>query len=133
MLQTLFHPPPGWPNYIAMNAAAMGILKPQSMEVRGILPKKKVIRGWSTWLKRSPPKVTFHDNDIYAVHEDESEHHYEEPKEKESQKEWETREKNMRVFYKLNVKDNSDLTNTPCEEEYTDENYKSVEERETVI
>ena len=36
--------------------------------------------------------------------------------------------KNMKVFYKINVKDSVDLTNTPHEEEYTDENYESVEE-----
>ena len=62
------------------------------------------------------------------VHTDESEHHYEEPKEKGSQEEQEPREKGMRVFYKLNVKDNVDLANTPHEKEYTDENYKLVEE-----
>ena len=39
----------------------------------------------------------------------------------------------MRVFYKLSVKDNVDLTNTPHEEEYTDENYELVEEGETTV
>ena len=39
----------------------------------------------------------------------------------------------MRVFYKLNVKDNVDLTNTLQKEEYTDENYESVEEQETAV
>ena len=39
----------------------------------------------------------------------------------------------MRVFYKLNIKENIDLTNTPHEEEFTDENYESVEERETTV
>ena len=34
----------------------------------------------------------------------------------------------MRVFYKLNVKDNIDVATIPHEEEYTDENYESVEE-----
>ena len=133
MLQTLFPPPPGCPDYIAMNATVAGILKPQSMEIRGILPeKKKLPRGWPTCLKRSPLKATFHDN-IYAVHEDESEDHYEELKENESQEEEEPREKNKRVFYKLNVKDNIVLTNTPHAEEYTDENYESVEEQETAM
>ena len=64
---------------------------------------------------------------------DESEHQIEEPKEKESKEEWEPREKNMRVFYKLNVKDSLDFTNIACEEEYTDENYESIEEQETVM
>ena len=39
----------------------------------------------------------------------------------------------MRVFYKLNVKDNVNLTINSCEEEYTDGNYESVEERETTM
>ena len=80
-----------------------------------------------------PPKAAFYDNDIYAVHVDENEHHYKEPKEKESQDEWEPRKKNMRVFYKLNIKDDIDVTTTPHEEEYTDENYESVEEWETTV
>ena len=67
------------------------------------------------------------------VHTSEDKHHYEKPKEKESQEEREPREKNMRVFYKLNVKDNVNLTNTPHEEEYMYENYESVEEQETAV
>ena len=66
-------------------------------------------------LEEVTPKAAFCDNDIYAVHKKESEHHYEEPKEKDSQDEWEPKEKNMRVFYKLNVNDMVDLTNTPHE------------------
>ena len=75
----------------------------------------------------------FQNNDNYAVHTSEDEHHYEELEEKESQEEWEPREKNMRVFYKLNIKQNVYLTNTPHEEEFTDENYESVEELETTV
>ena len=109
MLQSLFPLPPGCPDYMAMNAAATGILKPQSTEIRGILSERnKVPRGWPTCLKRLPPKAVFHNNDIYVVHTDGIKHQYEESKEKESQEEWEPREKNMRVFYKLNVKDNVD-------------------------
>ena len=108
--------------------------KARPTEIRGIhLKKKKVTRGWPNCLKKLPPKAASYDNDIYAIHTDESEHHYEEPKEKESQDEWKPREKNMRVFYKLNVKDNIDVTTTPHEEEYTDENYESVEEWETAM
>ena len=39
-----------------------------------------------------------------------------------------TKGKEHESLLKLNAKDNVDLTNTPHEEEYTDENYKSVEE-----
>ena len=39
----------------------------------------------------------------------------------------------MHVFYRLNIKDNVDLSNIPHEEEYTDENYKSIEEWETTV
>ena len=84
-------------------------------------------------MKRLPTKVTFHDNDIYAVHKSESGHHYEEPKEKDPQHDREPKEQNMRVFYKLNINDKVDLTNTPHKEEYTDKNYESVEDRETVV
>ena len=94
MLQNLT-PPPGCPDYMAMNAAVTGIPKPQPTEIRGILPKKKKIpREWPTCLKRSPLKAVFYNNDIYVVHGDKSEHHYKEPKEKESQDEWDSREKN---------------------------------------
>ena len=66
MLQNLI-PPPGSPDYAVMNHAVMAILKPPLLEIRGILPeKKKVPRGWPSYLKRSPPKATFHHNDIYA-------------------------------------------------------------------
>ena len=56
-----------------------------------------------------------------------SKNHYEEPKEKEAQEEHGPKDKNMRVFYKLNVKENVDITSTPCEEEYDEQNYESVE------
>ena len=57
------------------------------------------------------------------------EHHYQEPKEKEElQEAQEPEEKNIHVFYKLNIKDNVNLSNMPHEEEYTDENYESIEE-----
>ena len=76
MLQSLFPTPPGCLDYMAMNAATTGILKPQTTEIRGILPeKKKVPQGWSICLKRLPLKAIFHDNDIYVVHTDKNEHH----------------------------------------------------------
>ena len=134
IIQNFFPASPACTDYIAMNAATADPTKPYLTEDRGILPeKKKTPRGWPACLKRSPPKAAFHNNDIYAVHTSEDAHHYEEPKEKESQEEREPREKNMRVFYKLNVKDNIDLANTPCEEEYMDDNYESVKEQETTV
>ena len=39
----------------------------------------------------------------------------------------------MRVFYKLNVKENGDVTSTPHEEEFDEWNYESVEEQETTL
>ena len=84
---------------MAKNAATAGIPKPQSTEIRGILPKKKKVpRGWQTCLKSLPPKAAFHDNDIYAVRTDESEHHYEEPKEKEAQEGMRTKGKEYEGF-----------------------------------
>ena len=54
---------------MAMNAAIIGIPKPQHAEIRGIIPeKKKVPRGWPACLKRSLPKVAFQNNDMYAKH-----------------------------------------------------------------
>ena len=41
--------------------------------------------------------------------------------------------KNMIVLSKLNVKENVDITSTPHEEEYDEQNYKSVEEWETAL
>ena len=82
MLQNLV-PPPGCQDYMTMAVSVMGIPKPQFTEVRGIIPeKKKVPRGWPICLKRSPPKATFHNNDIYLKSADSSENHYEEPKKK---------------------------------------------------
>ena len=87
ILQNLI-PPPGCPDYVAMNHAVMGIPKPPLPEIRGILPeKKKVSRGWPACLKRSLPKATFHHNDIYGKNTESSEKLYEEPPEKKMQEE----------------------------------------------
>ena len=53
-----------------MSAVIAGIPKPQHIEIRGITPekKKKVPRGWPTCPRRSPPKATFHNNDICKTH-----------------------------------------------------------------
>ena len=37
------------------------------------------------------------------------------------------------IFYKLNVKENGDVTSTPHKEEFDKQNYESVEEWETTL
>ena len=81
-------PPPGCPGYVAMNHAVMGIPKSTLSEIRAILlQRKKVPRGWPTCFKRSPPKATFHNNDIYTKSTQSSEKLYEEPQEMKMQEE----------------------------------------------
>ena len=112
-------PPPVCPDYVVMNHAVMDIPKPTLSEIRAILPeRKKVPRGWPTCLKRSPPKATFHYNDIYAKTTGCSENLYEEPQEMKAQEEQGPKEKNMCIFYKLNVNENGDVTSTPHKEEF---------------
>ena len=95
----------------------MGIPKPTPPEIRLLLPEeKKVPRGWSTCLKRSPLKATFQNNDIYARCTESSENLYEEPQEMRIQEEQGPKEKNMCVFYKLTVNKNGDVTSTPHKE-----------------
>ena len=95
ILQNLI-PPPGCPDYMAMNHTVMDIPKPQPPEIRGIIPEKKnVPRGWPACLKRSPSKATFHNNDIYSKSTESSESLYKEPKEKETQEEHSPKGKNM--------------------------------------
>ena len=133
MLQNLI-PPPDYPDYMAMNTAIMGIPKPQHAEIRGTIPEKKEVpRGWATYLKRSPQKAVFHNNDIYTKHTDSNKNQYEEPKDKETQEKHSPKEKNMRVFYKLNVKENVDITIAPCEKKYDDQNYELIKECETSL
>ena len=124
-------PPPDYSDYVLVDASTLGIPKPQFPEIQGTTPEKKLPRGWPTYLKRSPPKATFHNNDIYSKSTECSENLYEEPREKETQDEHRPREKYMQVFYKLNIKENVDVTSTPQEEEYDEQNYESVEECET--
>ena len=98
ILQNLI-PPPGCPDYMAMNATIMGIPNPQHTEARGIIPeKKKVPRGWPACPKRSPPKAAFHNNDIYSKSTESSENLYKEPKERETQEEHSPKEKNVIFF-----------------------------------
>ena len=92
-------PPPGCPNFAAMNHAVMGIPKLPLPEIRCFLPeKKKVPIVWPACLKRSPPKTTFNNNDIYARSTESSENLYEEPHKMKAEEDQGPKEKNMRVF-----------------------------------
>ena len=87
--------------------------KPHRNEVQGILPdKRRVPCGWPACLRRQPPRVAFKNNDIYIV-EDED---YEEP-----------RERHPKVQYKLRLCDNPAAQNMPHEEDFDDNNYKSID------
>ena len=134
ILQNLI-PPPGCPNYMAMNAAVAGIPKPHSIEIRGMTPeKRKVPRGWPACLRRSPPKKTLQNNDIYSTQTDDNVHHYKEPQEKNKGGEHVPKEKNMRIFHKLIRKENISVINAPQEEEeYDGEKYESIDECKTTL
>ena len=43
------------------------------------------------------------------------------------------RKKNMRVFYKLNVNENTNVTSAPHKEEYDDQNHIAIEDQETTL
>ena len=109
------------PTFIAMNAAAVPA-KLHLMEIWGILPdKRRTPCGWPTCLKKQPPRVAFRNNDIYMVDGEESDP-YKEPQ-----------EQNVRVFYELKVNEDSALKNMPNEEYFDDDNYESIEEKETAV
>ena len=128
-------PPPGCPNYIVMSHVAMGIPKPPLPEIRTLLTeKRKVPIGWLACLKRSPPKATFNNNDIYAKSTNDGENFYEEPQEsKTNEEEHEPKEKNMKIFYKLNVNYHTNVTSTPHEEEFSNQNYEAIKDHETAL
>ena len=93
---------------------SMSPTKPHRNEIRRVLPdKRRVPRGWPACLRRQPPRVAFRNNDIYVV-EDED---YKEP-----------RERQPKVQYKLKLADNLAAQNMPHEEDYSDNNYESIEE-----
>ena len=75
--------------------------------------KRKVPCRWPACLRRQPPGVTFRNNDIYIVDDEE----YEEPK-----------ERHPKVQYKLKVCKNPAAQNMPHEKEYDDNNYKYIDE-----
>ena len=94
-------------------AASAATAKPHRNEIWGILPyKRKVPCGWPACLRRQPSRVTFRNNDIYVIDDEE----YEEPK-----------ERHPKVQYKLKVCKNPAAQNMPHEEEYDDNNYKSID------
>ena len=39
----------------------------------------------------------------------------------------------MKIFYKLNVNDHTDVTSTPHEEEFSNQNYEAIEDHETAL
>ena len=87
--------------------------KPLRNEVWGILPdKRRVPHGWPACLRRQPPRVAFRNNDIYIIDDEE----YEEP-----------RERQPKVQYKLKLCDNPAAQNMPHEEDYSNNNYESID------
>ena len=110
--------PQNSPTYLAMNAAAtVAPAKPHRTEIWGILQdKRKVPCGWPACLRRQTPRVAFKNNDIYMVNDEEASN-YEEP-----------RERHPKVQYKLRVCNNPASKSIPHEEEYNDNNYKSIDE-----
>ena len=62
------------------------------------------------------------------------ENFYEEPQEdKTNEEEHEPKEKNMKIFHKLNVNDNTNIVSTPHEEEFSNQNYEAIEDHETTL
>ena len=114
--------PQNSPTYLAMNAVAATPAKPHQTEIWEILlEKKRVPCRWPTCLRRQPPRVAFKNNDIYMINDGESDT-YEELK-----------ERNLRVMYKLKVSKDPVSMNMPHEEEFDDNNYESIKEKETAV
>ena len=114
--------PQNSPTYIPMNVTAVTPTKPHQTEIQGILlDKKRVPHRWPTCLRKQPPRVAFKNNDIYMINDGQS-NTYKEPK-----------ERNMRVMYKLKVSKDSVSMNMPHEEEFDDDNYESIKEKERVV
>ena len=105
-----------------MNPAAATPTKPHRTEIWGILlDKKRVPHGWPTCLRKQSPRVAFKNNDIYILNNGES-NTYEELK-----------ERNLRVMYKLKVSKDPMSVNMPHEEEFDDDNFESIKEKETAV
>ena len=87
--------------------------KPHRNDVWGILPdKRRVPHGWSACLRRQPPRVAFCNNDIYIV---------------DDEKYKELRERQPKVQDKLKLCDNPAAQNMPHEEDYSNNNYESID------
>ena len=122
MTQGHYPTPQNSPTYLAMNVEAMTPAKPHRTEIQGIIPdNRRIPSRWPTCLKKQPPSIAFKNNDIYMINGKESDM-YEEPK-----------ERNPRVMYKLKVSKDPTSKNMPHEEEFDDDNYKSIKERETAV
>ena len=95
-------------------APPISTAKPHRNKIREVLPDKgRVPHGWPACLRRQPPRVAFRNNDIYVVDDEE----YEEP-----------RERHPKVQYKLRLTDNPAAQNMPHEEDYSNNNYESIDE-----
>ena len=109
--------PQNSPTHLPKSSApttSMSPTKPHRNEIQGVLPdKKRVPHGWPACLRRQPPREAFRNNNIYVV-EDED---YEEP-----------RERQPKFQYKLKIADNPAAQNMPHEEDYSDNNYESIDE-----
>ena len=105
------------PTYLTMDAAAVEPAKPNRTKIQGILPdKRKVPCGWPACLRRQSPRVAFKNNDIYMINDEEG-NNYEE-----------LRKRCPKVQYKLKICNNPASKNMPHEEEYDNNNYKSIDE-----
>ena len=88
--------------------------KPYRYEIWWMLPnKRRVPHGWPACLRRQPPRVAFRNNDIYIIDDEE----YKEP-----------RERHPKAQYKLRVCNNPAAQNMLHEEDFDDNNYKSIDE-----
>ena len=125
---TLRRSPPNWlknacptpqtsPEYMTTIASPHQTKQPTN-EVIGILPKRrKMPCGWPKCLRKTPPKLVMRNNDLYNTEKTES-HHYEEPEEKDN-----------RVFFNMQ----NNMQSNMQREDKMNENYESVEERETAV
>ena len=109
--------PQNSPTHIPKSSVSMipiSPTKPHRNEIWGVLPdKRRVPHGWPACLRRQPPRVAFRNNDIYVIDDDECE---------------EPRERHPKVQYKLKLADNPAAQNMPHEEDYSDNNYESIDE-----
>ena len=82
--------------------------------------KEELPMDGPTCLKKQPPRVAFRNNDIYMVN---------------GWRKWPiwgtTRTKCKSAFYKLKVNEDPTSKNMPHEEDFDDNNYESIEEKDT--